>query len=55
MQISVNNDYLLHLMNRDQFRVSYDIPDALHYIHEKGYLHCDLKSNNVSVCNQKGY
>ncbi len=33
MQISVNNDCLLHLMNRDQFRISYDIPDALHYIH----------------------
>ncbi len=55
MQIFVNNDCLLHLMNRNQFRVSYDIPDALHYSHEKGYLHCDLKSNNVSVCNQKGY
>ncbi len=35
MQISVN-DCLFHLMNRDQFRVSYDIPDALHYIHQKG-------------------
>jgi serine/threonine protein kinase len=25
------------------------------YIHDKGYLHCDLKTNNVLVCNQKGY
>lgn len=36
-------------------RVCYDIGDALHYIHEKGYLHCDLKSNNVLISNQKGY
>jgi serine/threonine protein kinase len=25
------------------------------YIHEKEYLHCDSKSNNVLVCNQLGY
>lgn len=37
------------------FRVSYDIADALHYVHEKGYLHCDLKANNVLVCKQRGY
>ena len=37
------------------FRVCYDIADALNYIHEKGYLHCDLKSNNVLVSNHKGY
>ncbi|CAB4034517.1 serine threonine- kinase [Paramuricea clavata] len=37
------------------FRVCYDIVDAVHYIHQKEYLHCDLKSNNVLVSNQKGY
>ena len=37
------------------FRVAYDIADALHYVHEKGYLHCDLKADNVLVCKQRGY
>ena len=37
------------------FRVCYNIADALNYIHEKGYLHCDLKSNNVLVSNDKSY
>ena len=36
-------------------RVCYDIADALDCIHEKGYLHCDIKSNNALVFNQKGY
>lgn len=37
------------------FRVSYDIADAIHYMHEKGYLHRDLKADNVLVCRQSGY
>ena len=37
------------------FQVCYDIADALHHIHEKGYLHCDLKSNNAVIFNLKGY
>ncbi|KAL9977622.1 hypothetical protein ACROYT_G015047 [Oculina patagonica] len=27
--------------------ISHDITDALSHIHTKGFLHCDLKSNNV--------
>lgn len=33
----------------------YDITDALNHLHEKEYLHCDLKTNNVLVCKKKGY
>lgn len=39
----------------DWFRVCYDITDALNHLHEKEYLHCDLKTNNVLVCKKKGY
>ena len=40
----------------DWFRICYDIADALHYIPEKGYLHCDIKTNNVLVSSNKtGY
>ena len=40
----------------DWFRVCYDIADALQYIHEKGFLHCDIKTNNVLVSHHKnGY
>ena len=27
--------------------ICYDITDALDHMHQRGYLHCDLKSNNV--------
>ena len=38
------------------FRVCYDIADALRHIHEKGYLHCDIKTNSVLVSHTKsGY
>lgn len=33
----------------------YDITDALDHLHQKGYLHCDIKTNNVLVCKKKGY
>ena len=49
------NDQKLMMRTAKWCRVSYDIADALHYIHEKGYLHCDIKSNNTLVYNQKGY
>ena len=35
--------------------VCYDITDALDHMHQKGYLHCDLKSNNVLVADNRGY
>lgn len=39
----------------DWCRVCYDITDALNHLHQKEYLHCDLKTDNVLVCNKKGY
>jgi serine/threonine protein kinase len=35
--------------------ICYDIADALDHMHQRGYLHCDLKSNNVLVAENKGY
>ena len=35
--------------------ICYNIADALNHMHQKGYLHCDLKSNNVLVAQNKGY
>ena len=37
----------------DWFRVCYDITDALSHLHQKEYLHCDLKTDNVLVCKKK--
>ena len=37
------------------FCICYDITDALDHMHQRGYLHCDLKSNNVLVAQNKGY
>ena len=35
--------------------ICYDITDALDHMHQRGYLHCDLKSNNVLVAQNKGF
>ncbi|CAB3984073.1 probable serine threonine- kinase DDB_G0280461 [Paramuricea clavata] len=35
--------------------ICYDITDALDLMHQRGYLHCDLKSNNVLVAQNKGF
>jgi serine/threonine protein kinase len=36
--------------------ICYDITDALDHMHQRGYLHCDLKSNNVLVAqNIRGF
>ena len=40
---------------KDWLCVCYDITDALDYMHQKGYLHCDLKTDNVLVSKRKGY
>jgi serine/threonine protein kinase len=32
-----------------------NIADALDHMHQRGYLHCDIKSNNVLVAENKGY
>ena len=39
----------------DWCRVCYNITGALNHLHQKGYLHCDLKTDNELVCNKKGY
>ena len=49
------NDQKLMMCTAKWCHVSYDIADTLHYYHEKGYLHCDIKSNNTLVYNQKVY
>jgi serine/threonine protein kinase len=35
--------------------ICYNIIDALDHMHQRGYLHCGLKSNNVLVAHIKGY
>lgn len=36
-------------------KISYTVADALGYIHNMGFLHCDLKSNNIVVSKKHGY
>ena len=43
------------LTKNDWLIISHDLTDALSHIHSKGFLHCDLKSNNVLVSNKRGY
>ena len=40
---------------KDWLSISFDITDALSYIHSKGYLHCDIKTDNTLVFKTKGY
>ena len=42
------------LTNKDWLIICHDITDALAHIHSKGFLHCDLKSNNVLVTDKHG-
>ena len=35
--------------------ICYDITDALDHMHQRGYIHCDLKTNNVLVAQNKGF
>ena len=35
--------------------VCVDIVEAIKYIHSKGYLHCDLKTNNVLVLRKRSF
>ncbi len=32
---------------KDWLLISYDISDALNFIHSRGYLHCDIKTDNT--------
>lgn len=43
------------LTNNDWLIISHDLTEALSHIHCKGFLHCELKSNNVLVSNKHGY
>jgi serine/threonine protein kinase len=37
----------------DWLRICYDIADGLDHMHQKGYLHCDLKTNNVLISKKR--
>lgn len=43
------------LTKKDWLVISHDLVDALSHIHSKGFLHCDLKVNNVLVANKHGH
>ena len=43
------------LTKKDWLIISHDLVDALAHIHSKGFLHCDLKSNNVLVTDNHGH
>lgn len=37
------------LEKKDWVQISYNVADTLNHVHKKGFLHCDLKANNVVV------
>ena len=43
------------LITNDWLIISHHLTEALSHIHTKGFLHCDLKANNVLVSNKHGY
>ena len=43
------------LTKNDWLIISHDLTEALSHIHFKGFLHCDLKSNNVLVNKKRGF
>lgn len=43
------------LTKNDWLIISHDLTEALSHIHSKGFLHCDLKSNNALVSGKHGY
>ena len=43
------------LEKKDWVKISYNVADALNHIHKKGFLHCDLKTNNVVVYKKEGF
>ena len=43
------------LTNTDWLIISHDLTEALWHVHSKGFLHCDLKSNDVLVSKKHGY
>ena len=45
----------MSLSNNEWISVLLDITEALFHVHKKGFLHCDVKSNNVLVSGKKGF
>lgn len=43
------------LSNKEWISVCTDITEAVQHIHIKGFLHCDLKTNNVLVSQERGF
>lgn len=43
------------LSTNEWILVCTDITEAVEHIHNKGFLHCDLKTNNVLVSQKRGY
>ncbi|CAB3980662.1 serine threonine- kinase HT1-like [Paramuricea clavata] len=44
-----------NMSTKTRLCICYDIAGALDHMHQRGYIHCDLKSNNVLVAENKGY
>ncbi|CAB4035864.1 serine threonine- kinase, partial [Paramuricea clavata] len=53
----LHQDMAKHLLlsTNEWISVLHDISEALFHVHQKGFLHCDVKSNNVLVSGKKGY
>ena len=45
----------LSLTTNEWISILVDIAEALFHVHNKGFLHCDVKSNNVLVAGKKGF
>ena len=43
------------LEKKEWVKISYNVADALNHVHKKGFLHCDLKTNNVVVYKKEGF
>ena len=43
------------LLTSEWISVCMDIVEGVKHIHSKGYLHCDLKTNNVLVLKKRGF
>ena len=45
----------LSLSKNEWISILHDIAQSHFHVHQKGFLHCDVKSNNVLVSGKKGY
>jgi serine/threonine protein kinase len=53
----LHQDMAKHLLlsTNEWISIFHDIAEALFHAHQKGFVHCDVKSNNVLVSGKKGY